>query len=148
MAKALQIGQQVIPANEIIPRLANYQMLPQFIRETIIDRVINSISLTSEEQANAYASFIQQNKLTDDISRQAWCQSRYIKQEQLKSLAIRKFKITKFQKSNWGHKIESYFLQRKPQLDEVIYSLICVPNFGVAQELYFRLAEEEQCLLS
>jgi len=33
-------------------------------------------------------------------------------------------KIEKFKQETWGHKLEAYFLDRKAQLDKVIYSLI------------------------
>jgi parvulin-like peptidyl-prolyl isomerase len=40
--------------------------------------------------------------------------------------------------------LESHFLKRKGQLDQVVYSLIRTKNKGIAEELYFRLEEQEQ----
>jgi parvulin-like peptidyl-prolyl isomerase len=63
---------------------------------------------------------------------------------QLEALAIRGLLIEKFKQTTWGHKLESYFLSRKGQLDRVIYSLIRTQDPGIAQELYFRIQEGEQ----
>ena len=64
--------------------------------------------------------------------------------EQLESVATRGLKIEKFKQVHWGQKLESYFLERKSQLDKVIYSLIRTEDHEVAQEFYFRLQEGEQ----
>ena len=44
----------------------------------------------------------------------------------------------------WSHKLGSYFLQRKRELDHVIYSLIRLQDAEMAEELYFRIHENEQ----
>ncbi len=64
--------------------------------------------------------------------------------EQLEALATRGLRIEKFKQATWGHKLESYFLSCKSQLDKVIYSLIRTKDMGVAQELYFRIQAGEQ----
>ncbi len=59
-------------------------------------------------------------------------------------MATRELRIEKFKQETWEPKLESYFLSRKDQLDKVIYSLIRTRDIGIAQELYFRILEEEQ----
>jgi parvulin-like peptidyl-prolyl isomerase len=63
---------------------------------------------------------------------------------QVEGLATRGLLIEKFKQTTWGHKLESYFLSRKGQLDRVIYSLLRTKEPGIAQELYFRIQEKEQ----
>lgn len=53
-------------------------------------------------------------------------------------------RIEKFKQATWGSKLESYFYERKQQLDQVVYSLIRTHDAAAAQELYFRLLENEQ----
>jgi parvulin-like peptidyl-prolyl isomerase len=64
--------------------------------------------------------------------------------EQMAELALRPLLVTKFKHTQWEHKIESHFLVRKRELDQVIYSLIRTKDFGLANELYFRILEGEQ----
>lgn len=133
MKTILQIFDQEITAEEIIPLLSRYQILPHLIRELIIDRAIVEVECSDEE----ITAIQQQLKQNDDaIGEQTKRQS--------EEMIVRSFKIQKFKQNQWQHKLESYFLQRKNQLDQVIYSLIRTQDVGVADELYFRLQEGEQ----
>ncbi|HEY9639792.1 MAG TPA: peptidylprolyl isomerase, partial [Coleofasciculaceae cyanobacterium] len=76
----------------------------------------------------------------------AWLGRYGMTQAQLESLATRELRVEKFKQATWGHRLESYFLSRKNQLDRVIYSLIRTQDVGIAQELYFRILEGEQSL--
>ena len=138
--------QQLMMGNvsELMTRLASYQLLPRLRREMIIDEAISSITCTPEEETQAGQQFYAINQLTNETAMETWCQRYEMTTEQLKSLAIRQFKISKFQKNNWSNQIDSYFLERKNQLDRVSYSLIRTKDAGLAQELYFRILEGEQ----
>lgn len=144
MAQALQIGNRTITAEEIIPMLASYQMLPQLLRESIIDQAIAPFSCTSEETASACEQFYQRCHLTDKTQQHAMLSRYGISQEQLEVLTTRRLRIEKFKQATWGNKLESYFLKRKGQLDRAIYSLIRIKDQEIAQELYFRIQEAEQ----
>ncbi|RMF23034.1 MAG: peptidylprolyl isomerase, partial [Cyanobacteria bacterium J083] len=63
--------------------------------------------------------------------------------EQWHNLLARGIKIQKFKEITWNGELESYFIQRKPQLDQVVYSLIRNHDAGIIQELYFRIQENE-----
>jgi len=145
MTAVLQIGNRTIAAEEVIPLLSSYQMLPQLLRESIIDEAIAPISCTPEEIASAYEQFREQNQLTSETERQAWLERYCMSHEYLEAALItRMLKVEKFKQVTWGHKLESYFLKRKGQLDQVVYSLIRTKDKGIAEELYFRLQEREQ----
>lgn len=144
MSVVLQISNRTITDEEIIPLLASYQLLPQLLRELLIDQVVTSIAYTPEEMALACQQFYEQHQLTQETARQAWLKHHGMTLEQLEALATRGLRVEKFKQLTWGHKLESYFLQRKAQLDKVIYSLIRTQNVEVAQELYFRIQAQEQ----
>jgi parvulin-like peptidyl-prolyl isomerase len=144
MTVVLQFGNRSITAEEVLPLLAGYQMLPQFIQELLIDQAIASITCTPEEITDACKQFYTQNQIVSEEARQAWLNRYGMTQEQLNSLATRELRIEKFKQATWGHKLESYFLSRKDKLDKVIYSLIRTQDIGIAQELYFRILEGEQ----
>lgn len=144
MTVVLKIGDREITAEEVLPLMAGYQMLPQFIQEILIDQVIATIECTPEETAQACEQFYTQAQITDDQSRQVWLGRYGMTEAQLQSLATRELRLEKFKQETWGPKLESYFLSRKDKLDKVIYSLIRTRDVGIAQELYFRVLEEEQ----
>lgn len=139
----IQVGKETIRASEIISRLTRYQLLPQFLSEVVIDQAIASVPCTPDERKQALRGFFQQNGIKSDEDCQAWCQRNGFTFSQLQALAVRPLKIHKFQQARWGQHLESYFLQRKEDLDQVTYSLIRVKSAGLAQELYFRIDEGE-----
>ncbi|HIK06748.1 MAG TPA: peptidylprolyl isomerase [Trichormus sp. M33_DOE_039] len=144
MTEVLQIGDRKISASEIIPLLANYQLLPQLLRELIIDEAIVNIECNPEEVAQAKQRFCAERQLTQAADIQAWMAQQGLSSEQLDHLIFRKLKLEKFKQVTWGNKLESYFFQLKGKLDKVIYSLLRTQDAGLAQELYFRLQASEQ----
>lgn len=144
MNTTLQLKDQIITAEEIIPLLDNYQMLPQFLREVIIDRSIEHIKYTAAEFTAACQKFSRHYQIDSDKKLQAWLSSRSMNQAQLDAQVIRRLKIDKFQREQWEHQLESYFLDRKLAFERAVFSLIRVKEKGIAQELYYRLQEQEQ----
>lgn len=130
--------------NEILLLLNQYGILPQFVREIMIDCAIAEIAIAEDEALGAYKKFYQQHQLNSEEDLQAWLNARGISREQLEYIATRGLKLAKFQEQTWGNKLESYFLGRKQKLDRVVYSLIRVKDPYLAQELYFRVQEGEQ----
>ncbi|WP_242060046.1 peptidylprolyl isomerase [Oscillatoria sp. FACHB-1407] len=127
-----------------ISRLASYQLIPQLLCESIVDRAIASISCTAEETAIACQQLYQRWQLDSPEQQQAWRSHYGLTQEQLELIATREQRIQTFKQLTWGHKLKSYFLQRKHDLDQVIYSLLRTRQHDLAQELYFRIQEGEQ----
>jgi parvulin-like peptidyl-prolyl isomerase len=144
MSAVLEVGDRTITAEEIIPLLANYQMLPQLMRESIIDREIAPFACTPEETTRACQQFFERNQLDLGIEQQAWMQRYGLNLDQLVSMATRRLRIEKFKQATWGSKLETYFLKRKRQLDKVVYSLLITKERSLATELFFRIQEQEQ----
>ncbi len=140
----LQVHNQTLTTQEIIPLLSRYQLLPKLQQELVIDEAIASIKCTPEEQTKCYQDFCEQHQLTSEAERQTWLQQQGITETQFLDLVTRNFRIEKFKQTTWGSKLESHFRKLKPKLDQVVYSLIRTRDADVAQELYFRLLEGEQ----
>ncbi len=144
MTEEIQINNRTITASELIPLLASYQMLPQLLRELIIDEVIASIDCTPEEIAEAKKQFYAKHQFTKEADVQEWMDYQGLAMHQLEAIATRQVKIEKFKQATWGNKLESYFFQSKGRLDKVIYSLLRSQDIGIIQELYFRIQAKEQ----
>lgn len=140
----LQLANRTFKAEEIITLLASYNIIPQLLCEIIIDQAIASISCTPEEIDQACQQFDRHWNLAGEAEKQAWQNQYGLNQEQLENLATRKLKVEKFKQQIWGNKLESYFFQRKKQLDQIIYGLIRTQDRWLANEIYFRILEGEQ----
>lgn len=144
MAGLFQAGNRAIAGEEMPLLLSRYQLMPQFLRGLAIDSAIADITCTPEETQAAIAQFTAQYQLNSKEAQDAWLQSQGLSEEHLEELAVRPLRLEKFKQATWSSKVESYFLARKPYLDQVIYSLIRTKDLGLAQEVYFRIQEGEQ----
>jgi parvulin-like peptidyl-prolyl isomerase len=142
------LGDRPLEASELLALLTQYQMLPQFLKERLIDQATQDIVLTAEEEALALEQFFAQQKVKDEAQREAWLKYHRMSLEQLAAQARRRIKLEKFKQLTWNGSIEADFLKLKPQMDRFICSIIRTRNIELAQELYFRLKEGEQTFAS
>jgi parvulin-like peptidyl-prolyl isomerase len=140
----LQNGHTKLTAESLVPLLQQYGMLPQLIREILVDRAIEPFALAQDEALKAYEQFYQRYQLKNEADLNAWLDKQAMTRDQLDHLMTRGMRVEKFKQKTWENQIETYFLQRKGKLDRVIYSLIRVTSLDLAQELYFRIQEGEQ----
>ena len=142
--QGLEINGGKFRPETIVAKVVSSGMMPQLVKEMTLDRSTADISLTPEEQKLAYQQAFQQLNIDSDDKLNAWLKQQGMTLADLEKRAERSLKLAKFKQTTWGAKVNSAFLERKQQLDRVIYSLICTKDFCVAQELYFRVKEGEQ----
>lgn len=142
--QTLELNGGKFRAETLVEKVVAYGMMPQLVREMTLDRSTSDVSLTQEEQKTAHQQAFQQLGFETADKLEAWLKQQGMTSKQLEDRAERSLKLAKFKQLTWGAKVNSAFLERKQQLDRVIYSLICTKDFCVAQELYFRVKEGEQ----
>jgi parvulin-like peptidyl-prolyl isomerase len=143
MKTVLQVGKQRIQEDELYDLLAQYQYLPRLARELIIDQAIADIECTPEEKVAVREQFCQQLQITNQEQLNTWLTQSGMTIEQFETYILRDLKLEKFKQAEWDHLLESHFLECKNQLDKIVYSLIRTKEPGIAQELYFRIQENE-----
>lgn len=143
MIPVLQVGDRTLTTTDLLPLLIRYQLLPQFCREVLIDQAIAAVECSAEETEQALQAFDADHQITDDDARQDWLMRHSMTPETLADLVTRPLCIEKFKQQSWGNKLEAYFLTRKAQFDQVVYSLIRNTDPGIIQELYFRIRAGE-----
>lgn len=144
MSTAFKTDTHTISSSDLIPLLARYQLLPQLLRETVIDQAIESIECTPSEIAQACQQFCEQHQLTSTAAKTAWLAQHDMDLAQFEALAIRPLQINKFKQAMWGGKLKAHFLRYKAKYDKVIYSMLRVKELEVAQELFYRIEAGEQ----
>lgn len=130
--------------DEMMALLKHYRVLPQLLREILVEDAIATIELSSEETLQACQQFYQQQQLQSEADVQAWLTQQGLTRAQLEPIITHNLRLERYKQAVWGNKLEHYFLERKGKLDRVIYSLIRVTDIGTAQELYFRIQEGEE----
>ena len=138
-----RLCKNAMSGEEAIALLQKFSMLPQFQRELILDAELAAVNCSQEEIFNAYKTFYQQYQINSDADRDTWLARNKYTLVQLEHSILRTLKLDRFKQITFGHKVGSYFLQRKSQLDRVIYSLLRVKDPHLAQELFFRIQDGE-----
>ncbi|WP_310428425.1 peptidylprolyl isomerase [Chamaesiphon sp. VAR_48_metabat_135_sub] len=138
-----RLSQHLISGEEVVELLQQYRLLSQLQRELIIDTELESIECTAEEIFSAYKAFYHHQQINSDEDRATWLERNHFTLSQLERLILRTVKLARFKRETFGSKVDSYFLQRKSQLDRASYSLLRVKDFHLAQELFFRLEAGE-----
>ena len=143
MSQILKIGDRKITTENIFSLLKEYNLIPQLAREIIIEDAIAKVECTPEETNLARQQFCQTNQISSEEQLQAWREKQKISEVQLEKLILKKLKIQRFKQENFTNQLQSYFLKRKTMLDRIVYSLIRTDDSGIAQELFFRIQENE-----
>ncbi len=144
LASPLQrLAQNTISGAEVVGLLQQYGLMIQLQRELIIDAELVSIKCTDEEIFSAYKTFYQHQQINSDQDRAEWLERNHLSLDQFEQLVLRTVKLDQFKQATFNHRVDSYFLQRKSQLDRASYSLLRVKDSHLAQELFFRLEAGE-----
>jgi parvulin-like peptidyl-prolyl isomerase len=143
MSVVLEVDNQVYTADDLVPLLTQYQILPKLAQEILTDKAIAQIQCSEEENTTIFEQFCQQNQLSSEEQVQEWLNKQGMNRQQLQNLITKKLRIDKYKQETWNDQVDAHFIQRKSQLDRVVYSLIRVAKAEVAQELYFRIKDDQ-----
>jgi parvulin-like peptidyl-prolyl isomerase len=143
MSVVLEVDNQVYTAEDLVPLLTQYQMLPKLAQEILIDKIIATVECTEEEEKATYSQFCQQNQLNSEAEVEDWIHKQGMNRDQLQNLITKRLRLEKYKETTWNDQVDALFIKRKSQLDRVVYSLIRVEKPEVAQELYFRIKDDE-----
>jgi hypothetical protein len=119
----------------------------QVLRSLILDQAIAAISYSAAEHQQFVQQIRGRSSSRSDLANQqaeSRLQQEGVTDAQVDEWIDRELRIRKFQRQQWGKQLNSYFFQRKYQLDQVVCSLIYLQELDLAQELYFRILEAEQ----
>jgi PPIC-type PPIASE domain len=140
MSTTIRVGTREMTAEGICEHMSRSSLLPQLLRETILDRVLSQWEPASPaELGDGQAAFEQCYERIAGLTA-----SRDMDRAQLTKIAERTVKLQQFKQGIWGGKLGSYYLERKSQLDRVICSVMQVEDGAISQELYFRIQSGEK----
>ena len=119
-------------------------MLRQARREAAIDDCLQSIPPPPAEQLKAMLDqWCQQQRIDSPQKLQRWQQQEGLSSEQWQQFVARRGCWLLWCQQNLKDKLNSQYLERKSQLDEVSYSLLRVKDHHLANELHLRIKEGE-----
>ena len=123
--------------------LARYELLVPLLRQAAISRAIRDVRLTDEERSLAQQAWARRHGLRSAEQLQSHLAARSLNEAEATWQAELPQRLQRHCEAHFAHRAEQRFLARKPQLDQVIYSLLRVKEASLARELYLRIAEGE-----
>lgn len=139
----LQIGDRALPTDQVAALLTKYRLVPQLAKEILIEEATQHHEISEAEHLDACKRFYQQQQLATEQDLERWLQQQRLERSDLTDLINRELRLQKFKTAKWETLVESYFCQRKTQIDQVIFWMIRVKDLDIAEEIYFRLAAAE-----
>lgn len=133
-----------IPFDEPQQRLLsrNGLLLP-LLRSLILSDAVKGISISAEDARRCLSAWCQRHGIKSDEALVAFLQSQSLSLAEARWQAELSLRVNRHCLEHYSHRAEQRFLQRKTDLDRVVYSLIRTKDGGLAQELYLRIAEGE-----
>ncbi|MEA5444027.1 peptidylprolyl isomerase [Cyanobium gracile] len=112
-------------------------------RAWLLDQLVHAIPLPADQEKALMAAFLERRGITADDQVPAWLAERNLAFDDLRILATQKQRLQRLVRCRWADEVEVRFLQRKPELDQVVYSLLRVDDEDLAAELHHQIAEGE-----
>jgi len=123
--------------------LARQGLLLPLLKAQVIAKAVSEVSLSQDEKKRTLQEWAQRLGLKSEEQFKSHLQQQLLSVEDACFQAELPLRIDRHVLENFTHRAEKRFLERKAELDRVVYSLIRVKDMGLAQELYLRIAEEE-----
>tara|TARA_Y100001954_G_scaffold180613_1_gene192394 strand:- start:363 stop:1091 length:729 start_codon:yes stop_codon:yes gene_type:complete len=125
-------------------QLESWGMLHQAQREAVIDQCIQCIpSPTANQLKVMLDEWCQQQRIDSPQKLHRWQQQQGFTSQQWEQFVVRRNCWLLWCQQNLGDKLNSHYLKRKNQLDQVSYSLLRVKEKHLANELHLRIKEGE-----
>ncbi len=145
MSIALQLGQRQLPLRQILQHLITSPFLSQYLRLVIIEETLDRWRQSPEYQTICADTELGELELQSmALTNSPPQDSHQIEKTNQILSKTASLTLQKYQQVHWGHRVSSYFLARKGQLDRAIFSTIQVDSPGMAQEIYLRVKDRRQ----
>ncbi|NDG73800.1 MAG: peptidylprolyl isomerase [Synechococcaceae bacterium WB8_1B_136] len=128
---------------DALAALARCGLLRPYLRQQLLQESVAQEDLSEEERRQAVVSFAQERRLPDGEALERFRVANLFTPEALAVQVELPLRIHRHCERLYRPKAEARFLERKHQLDRVVYSLLRLEDEGLARELYLQLQEGE-----
>jgi parvulin-like peptidyl-prolyl isomerase len=128
---------------DAVTLLERHMLLEQLVMRELMATASENESLSPEQKQQIHHNLCQRYKVSDPKDLEDSLRERGIEPGLAFWQAALPIKLHAYAAKTFKPKAEARFLERKNELDRVVYSLLRVRNGDLAQELYLRIAEGE-----
>jgi len=124
--------------------LARWGLLDQVERERCIDQLLEERPLPSPDRLLLLRQDLERRlQVHDPDALSEWLQRHGLQDADLDRMAARPWQWLMWCRERWGAELQTIFLRRKAEFDQVTYSLLRVLDAELASELYLQIKEGE-----
>jgi parvulin-like peptidyl-prolyl isomerase len=123
--------------------LRRHQLLRPLVRAEVIATELDSVTISKEEDEELLQSLWKQNAITSESQFKEWLNKNELDRPTVIRQISNPIRLSKYCHKMFGARAEVRFLERKQELDQVVYSLIRVKDPFKARELYLQIEEGE-----
>jgi parvulin-like peptidyl-prolyl isomerase len=129
--------------NECIGLLHKNKLLKPLIRSELTKSTLKEVEIDEKLKEQLIINFNKKLGINNKNEFEAWLEVNETNQSEFEDLALADTRLKKYCEQEFNHCVEAHFLERKNQLDIVVYSLLRLKDFYKARELYLRISEQE-----
>ena len=128
---------------ELLQSLAHHGLLRPYLRQCLMAEALAAERVSEEERRQALMAFAQERNLANGEALERFRIANVLTPEALGLQVELPVRLRRHCERLYRPKAEARFLDRKQQLDRVVYSLLRLKDEGLARELYFQLQDGE-----
>lgn len=131
-------------AQQPLAALLNQQgILRSLARDLLLQRLLQAVQFNSDEQVQIIKHLWKEQPEAAPTSLEGdWLEG--IEEDLQEPMQQRwnQLRLQKLMEESYGDRVEPYMLERRSDLEQVVFSMIRVRNQGTAEELYLRLIDD------
>tara|TARA_Y100001968_G_scaffold244781_1_gene228808 strand:- start:208 stop:960 length:753 start_codon:yes stop_codon:yes gene_type:complete len=130
-------------SKESVTLLHKNRLLLPLIRAELVKEILSQVNIESQSKTELIETSKKRVGINNQTEYDSWLSVRHLTEEDFEYVSLSKAKINKYSHDNFAHKINNRFLEKKSELDVVVYSLFQIKDFFKAKELFMRVFEGE-----
>ena len=109
----------------------------------VMAELAGAVAVGDDDRQRALEAFMREQQLEGEQALQTFLRLNLLRLEELQEQLVQPLRLQRYVEHHHLPKAEARFLQRKNQLDRVVYSLLRLEDAGLARELYLQINEGE-----
>ena len=124
--------------------LARLGLLRPYLRQQLISELVDGDlePFSNEDTQGAFQAFAQERQITSQEALERYRVDQLLSPQGLEAQILRPLRLLRHGQRHFRPKAEARFLERKTELDRVVYSLLRLKDQGLARELFLRIDED------
>ena len=130
-------------SSDQVDLLARHHLLRPLLRQIVIAELTASTPISDNELVEVWEAFKRDQKIESEHQLYTFMKNQLMQLSEMQQQIVQPRRLQRYLAKHYRPKAEARFLQRKNQLDRVVYSLLRLTDQGLAQELFQRIQEGE-----